>query len=176
MVGTLHSNQRSNRQLLQILCIALVVTCNSKLLAQDLFNPHNLPRDWASSSILKQRLLSLAGGRALNCGHASFSTKDAGDATDCALRSYSTKRKFYVQYDVRGIDSELAVGFAFDGKEVYAVAWERLQQYWRTQEIIDVEVCPSPIRLFRTATGKVNCFSPDHKAKRNILSPDLDLY
>jgi hypothetical protein len=159
-----------------MLCIVLLVAFSSELPAQDLFNPRNLPRDWASPPILKQRLLSLAGGAALNCGHASFSTTDANDATNCALQSYSSKRRFYVQYDVLGIDSELAVGFAFDGTEVYAVTWERLQQYWRTHQIIHVEVCPSPIRLFRTATQKLSCFSPDPNVKRNILSPELDLY
>jgi len=175
MAHSLLSGERSRGSWLWILCVTFVVACNFKLHAQG-FNPRNLPRDWASRPILKQRLISLAGEGARNCGHASFSTIDASDVTSCALQSYSSKTKFYVQYDVQGIDSELGIGFAFDGKKVYAVAWERLQQYWRRQEIIDVEVCPSPTTLFRTGTGKLNCFSLEAKPKRNILSPELDFY
>src|ERR1035438_2860696 len=93
-----HFDRQSNRRVLRMLCIVLLVAFSSELPAQDLFNPRNLPRDWASPPILKQRLLSLAGGAALNCGHASFSTTDANDATNCALQSYSSKRRFYVQY------------------------------------------------------------------------------
>jgi hypothetical protein len=190
MADLLLSGTRLRVSWVWILCATLVVAC--RLHAQDtfkprngnpqgLFNPNsnfdvpNLPPDWASRPILKQRLISLAGEGALNCGHASFSTIEARRVTSCALQLYSSKTKFYVQYDQPGIDVELGIGFAFDGKEVYAVAWERLQQYWRRLEVIDVEACPSPTRLFRTGTEKLNCFSLEAKPKRSILS-ELDYY
>jgi hypothetical protein len=176
MERSLHFERRSNRRVLRILCMVLFIAFNSELPAQDFFNSHSLPHGWNSPPILRQRLLALAEEGALSCGHASPSLIDASEVTECAFRAYSSKRRFYVQYDVQGIDSELAVGFAFDEKEVYAVTWVRLQQYWRTHEIIHVEVCPIPTELFRTGTGRLNCFPPDPNAKRNILSPELNLY
>src|ERR1700686_3395159 len=173
MAYSLLSGKRLRESWLWIFCVTLVVACNFNLHAQGIFNgdplgmlnfdhspqgifnSRNLPPDWASRPLLKRRLISLAGEGALNCGHASFSTIHASNVTNCALQSYSSKTKFYVQYDVQGIDSERGIGFAFDGKDVYAVAWEGLgeglQQYWRRgQEVIAVEACPSPTRLFRT--------------------------
>ena len=175
MGNSLHFEHESNRRWLRLVGTVLLVICSSESPAQDYFNPHNLPRGWASPQILKQRLFALAGEGAVNCGHASLSSTDVSDVTSCALLAYSSKKTFYIQYDVQGIDSELAVGFAFNGKDIYAVAWEKLYS-WRPQEIVHVEMCPTPTSLYRTGTGKLNCFPPDPNAKRNILSPELDWY
>jgi|SRR5260370_4971804 len=158
-----------------VLCIAAIASFGANLSAQDPFNRSKLPYDWMSPPILKQRLLALAGESAINCGRASRSSLSPADVTDCAFQEYVSKKKFYVRYDLQGIDSELAVGFAFDGQRVYAVTWERTIG-WGDQQTLHVEECPSPIKLVKTKSGTLNCFPPDPNAKANILSPELEPY
>jgi hypothetical protein len=166
---------RLHPAIIWVLCIAAIVSVGSDLAAQDLFDRNKLPFDWMSPPILKQRLSALAGESAIICGRASRSSLAPADVTDCALEEYVSKKKFYARYDVQGIDSELAVGFAFDGKRVYAVTWERMIG-WGDKQTLHVEECPSPIKLVKTKSGRLNCFPPDPKAKTNILSPELEPY
>jgi hypothetical protein len=167
--------ESSNRPQFPTLFVVVLVSLSFQLHAQSIFDPSKLPSDWASPSFLKPRLLSLAGKGARDC-RTAFSTQDARDATSCALNSFSLKTPFYVQYDLPGIDTELRIGFAFDGKAVYAVVGYRLQQYWRQQDIIDVERCPLPMRLYTTETGKLNCFSLDAMPRNYLLSPEWGSY
>jgi hypothetical protein len=100
---------------------------------------------------------------------------------------FKFKRSFYVRYDLRGIDSEIAAGMV--GKspdEVYAVAYD-IPWGWSDEEsppgtrISDdrhllTEPCPKPIRLIETPSGRLTCFPPDAKAKPNIMSPTFGPY
>jgi hypothetical protein len=97
------------------------------LSAQELLNTNTLPRDWMSPpEPLRPRLKALAGGNAVNCGRASQSSLKATDVSDCALEAYASRKSFYARYDLQGIDSLLAVGFAFDGQKAYAVIWQKM--------------------------------------------------
>src|SRR5262244_3259128 len=69
----------------------------------------------ADSEVMDRRLQQLAGPHALNCGHVKVK-KSPTKATSCAQRAFKRGQPFYVRYDFKGIDSDLAGGLASDGQ------------------------------------------------------------
>jgi hypothetical protein len=126
--------------LLNCLCITTIISFGPNIFAQTLFNPKKLPSDWMSPPILRQRLLTLAGSGAMNCGRASQSSLAAADVTDCALQQFASKKKFYARYDEEGVDSEQTIGFAFDGETLYTVTWRMMG--WTGKSILKTQECP----------------------------------
>jgi hypothetical protein len=121
---------------------------------------------------LKQRLRELAGNNAVNCGHASHSSLHPADVTDCALQEYAAKKRFYARFDLEGgFDVNVGVGFASDGKKVYvitswrAIPWDDEPPSYRLQ----VYQCPLPIKLLKTESGLLDCFSADPGSRPKLL-------
>jgi hypothetical protein len=135
---------------------------------------------------MDHHLRSLARFGAANCGRVRLHD-DAQPAAECIINAFKFRRSFYVRYDLRGIDSEIAAGMV--GKspdEVYAVAYN-IPWGWSDEEsppgtrISDdrhllTEPCPKPIRLIETPSGRLTCFPPDANAKPNIMSPTFGPY
>jgi hypothetical protein len=157
--------------------------------AQELFHNKTLPRDWMSSQVLKPRLKALTGRDAVNCGRASIppqlempvlhfglsqdtsrSSLTASDVSDCALQAYAHRKSFYARYDLQSIDSFVELGFAFDGRKVYAVIWQRMIG-WGDEQTLNVKDCPLPIRLTKNESGWLDCFVADPTARPAITSP-----
>jgi hypothetical protein len=123
---------------------------------------------------LKQRLRELAGNSAVNCGHAtSQSSLHPADVTDCALQEYASKNGFYARFDLEGgFDTNVVVGFASDGKKVYVItSWRAIS--WDGDEPpsyrLQVYQCPLPIKLLKTKSGLLDCFSADPGSRPKLL-------
>jgi hypothetical protein len=126
---------------------------------------------------LDWRLRSLAGWRAINCGRVAIRGNPAS-ASDCVEEANSRGGSFYVRFDLRGFDSDVAaglartpagklIGFTFDGNPSGSGGTSLLGQ--RVTEY----PCPEPIELRRTKAGRVTCFPPSDKPP-NIMSPAFE--
>ena len=160
---------------LSLVFLEASVGSHSVLSAQELFKADTLPRDWMSPQLLKPRLKALAGRDALNCGYAAPSWLTATDVSDCALQAYASRKSFYARFDLEGIDSLVAVGFAFDGQKVYAVTWIEMIG-WGGRQVLDVKACPLPVTLRKNKSGRLDCFPPDPSAEPYIWEPQREPY
>jgi hypothetical protein len=161
---------------LAILSLMFLETClgsHPVLSAQEFFKADTLPRDWMSPQPLTPRLKALAGGEAINCGYAVPSGLRATDVSDCALPAYASRKSFYARYDLEGIDSLVAVGFAFDGQKAYAVTW---MVGLGGRQTLDVKDCALPVTLRKMKSGRLDCFPPDASAEPYILEPQYEPY
>ena len=137
----------------------------------------------SDADVMAARLYRLAGADATDCGTVEI-RHDPSAATDCALKAFGKKDPFYVRYYVQGIDSSVAGGLAYDKKgnmsalEFDSMGWssEGLPKGSRLTDggHIIMEPCPRPIALHKTASGRLTCFPPDPKAKRNLMSPEAE--
>ena len=144
-------------------CIALLALSSGSqtvLFAQDWFKPQLSPSDWTSPELLKPRLKALAGSKAVNCGYASSQRLKATDVSDCALQAYASRKSFYARYDLPGIDTLIVLGFAFDGRKLYAVTWPKWGMGWQGRPL-DVKDCPTPVTLRKAKSDRLNCFPSD---------------
>jgi hypothetical protein len=169
LIRSLRLDQPSIAGFLKALSLALVVACCSLgLLAQDFLNTHRLSDDWMYHSALTHRLQDLAGEAALNCGGVRVQ-RDPNHVTDCALRAYGSNKSFYARYDIQGIDTEHAIGLAFDGNKIYVVIWNHDDLRLSNRESLDIQACPLPTKLVKTASGRLNCFPINPDLTSSIL-------
>ena len=141
---------------------------------------------------IKMGIISLQGGDlldrtmkkyapgAVNCGRVETNA-DPEPATRCALDAFEGKRAFHVRYDLQGIDSAVAIGLvgAMDGGvRVILFDGDPMGQEYISlfRQRVDEGACPAPVNLFRSPNGRLNCFKPDPKAQRNIMSPTFEAY
>jgi hypothetical protein len=137
------------------------------------------------ADVLEKRLRLTAGGNPIDCGDVQV-RQTPRSATQCARRAFSEKKPFIVRYWLQGIDSEVGVGLAgTDSGSVFAVEFDSLgwdsHGLTKREQLVDqshsiVERCPVPVRLTETPSGRLTCFPPDRKAKRNIMSPNVESY
>jgi hypothetical protein len=131
------------------------------------------------SDSLDQQMRTLA-PYGKDCGRVRIG-EDARAATDCAMSSFNRKRSFRVRYDMEGIDSDVAVGLVGDSAgAVTALIFDGDPSggggtSLRRQRV-GVSPCPTPVRLSTSAKGRLNCFQPDPKAERNVMSPTFESY
>ena len=125
---------------------------------------------------LKQRLKELVGNTAVNCGHAtSQSSLHPVDVTDCALQEYAAKKRFYARFDLEGgIDVNVGVGFAYDGKKVYVVTSWRPISYDDEPPSYPLQVyqCPLPVKLLKTKSGLLDCFAAEPGSRPKLLQTE----
>jgi hypothetical protein len=123
--------------------------------------------DRASSELMDNRLRTIAGAGAENCGHVQKEESPKG-ATECALRAFKSRRAFYVRYDSAGFDSEVIQGIAGDAaRNVYYVDFGDFMDSGMVRPGVTmpdgfhtmVMSCSKPVRLRRTVSGKLTCFS-----------------
>ncbi|HET6842223.1 MAG TPA: carboxypeptidase-like regulatory domain-containing protein [Candidatus Angelobacter sp.] len=129
----------------------------------------------ADSEVMDQRLRALAGAAAIDCGHVQVKASPAS-ATKCAVRAFRQGKPFVVRYDIAGIDSELAGGFASNGDgDVYGVLFDSMGM--SGGDLKDGETmpdgshtfimpCPRPARIRVNKYGRATCFK---KKSRNPL-------
>jgi hypothetical protein len=70
-----------------------------------------------SSRVLDDALRATAGGESKNCGHVT-AVQNPSKASRCVLSQLAQKRAFLVRYDLQGIDSEVAIGYAGNGTSI----------------------------------------------------------
>lgn len=138
---------------------------------------------WAGDK-LDRHLRSLARLWAVNCGTVHVHD-DPEAASDCAVKAFASRKSFLVRYDLEGIDSAVAVGFAASPSEVYVVKYDSMgwsdEGLRPTARISDdrhliTDVCPKPIKLLKTKIGRLSCSPPDPDAKPSIMSPSAEPY
>lgn len=130
----------------------------------------NPAEDHASSSLLDQRLRTIAGPEAQTCGRVE-ARESPQKATGCALRTFNSGKPFYVRYDDVGVDSEVAHAIAADPRgNVYFVEFDSMgmssnhlpPDATMPDGLHTVVVpCSKPVRLRKTREGKLTCFSKD---------------
>ena len=121
-----------------------------------LFDANKLTDDWLNRSRLLGVMRALTGRGARNCGHVQ--TKgDPRLATDCALNAYQQGESFYVQYEITGIDVQMAVGIAFDGSTVYKLTSNSGPLRFWQRDNVSADACSSPAALVRTEDGQLDC-------------------
>jgi hypothetical protein len=70
-----------------------------------------------SSRVFNDALRATAGEGARNCGHVT-AAQNPTKASRCVLDRLAQKRAFLVRYDLQGIDSEVAIGYAGNGTSI----------------------------------------------------------
>ena len=92
-------------------------------------------------------------------------------ATDCALRANGAGKPFHVRFDMQGIDSYVAVAFVRlpDGTvEVLNYDSDPMGGGGRAHEIVMIKKCPTPVHLYVTGEGHLNCFPPEPLARGTL--------
>jgi hypothetical protein len=128
----------------------------------------NPSEDHASSELLDNRIRKLAGSSAKNCGSVDEKGNPA-EATKCAFRAFKRREAFFVRYDESGFDSEVAHGIAGDALgKVFVVEFDGMgiNTGWMPPGATmpdgfhtKVIPCSEPVRLRRTRSGILTCFS-----------------
>ncbi|MCU1331977.1 MAG: hypothetical protein JWM08_969 [Candidatus Angelobacter sp.] len=118
-------------------------------------------------SLPESRFQKIAGPAAKNCGRVGIK-KDRAPATACAMRAYKHQQAFYVIYDEQGIDSEVAGGIAWNGKDApYSVSFDGMglngDSLWPSSSMPDgshtiVSRCSKPVRVYVNDEGELDCF------------------
>lgn len=114
--------------------------CSSPLLAQTS----------DTSVVMDQRMRTIAGDNALNCGRVRII--EATDvALKCARKAIGGRHPFLVRFDYAGMDSDLSDGLTGDSSgDVYLVRFDSLG--WGGEGVVDsghdfIEKCPRPVRI-----------------------------
>jgi hypothetical protein len=120
--------------------------------------------------VLTNRLQQLAGETARDCGAVRLNQKPE-TATACALRTHTEGKPFYVSYRDWGMDTYCASGFVADANgNVYKVeydsgGWEKngLRKSLQLSDgnHIAIERCSKPVKLRKSADGRVTFFLRD---------------
>ena len=122
--------------------------------------------DLASSSVMNNRLRILAGPRATDCGHVKVG-QSPSLATQCVMRSFASRKPFFVRYDLAGIDSEVSGGLVGQSNGVLTIVFDSFGtspdglpsgSTFADDHYNIILPCPKPVALHITSTGKVSCF------------------
>jgi len=124
--------------------------------------------DPASSDLLDERIRTIAGPKARNCGRVGADEKPIC-GTECALSAFRRHEPFYIRYD--DSDDGIAHGVAGDSTgRVYfvdfhsiSVDFSRLRPGATMPDGLHTEVTPclQPVRMKRTRKGQLMCFIED---------------
>jgi hypothetical protein len=83
-----------------------------------------------ADQVEKKELRKIAGWFSLDCGHVRY-REDADRAIACAQGALKARRRFYVAFDYRGLDSHGTTGIAANSDgAVYEVVTDQLSGGW----------------------------------------------
>jgi hypothetical protein len=103
-----------------------------------------------TSAVMDQRMRTIAGDSALNCGRVRIDGA-IGPALVCARKAIARKQSFLVRFDHPGMDSDLSDGLAGDASgNAFLIRFDSLG--WGGEGTVDnrhnfIEKCPSPVRV-----------------------------
>lgn len=133
------------------------------------FDPAYMPAD---TEVMAQRLRTLAGNGAIDCGEVPVDG-DPAKASSCAMKASRQRQAFYVRYRARGIDAQLVDGLASNSKnDTYAVIFDSLGVSANDQALnvtrpdgdhTIVMECPKPTKIRKAKNGKLTCL---HEGKK----------
>src|SRR6267142_1812 len=127
---------------------------------------------------MERRSRELATMGSVNCGRVGI-WGDPKKATDCALAANSAGVPFRIRYDIQGIDSSVAGGFARtpDG-QLFALSFDG--DPWGgggtsiTRQRVTVNECPKPYHFYVNPMGRLNCFQAQLSPPSNLMSPNFE--
>lgn len=131
-----------------------------------------------SVDLLDVEINNIAGPEAVNCGHVVING-DVHPATDCALTAQAKGKSFRVRYDLQGIDSHVAVAIVrtpagvvetldYDSDPAGGGGW--------ANQVVFPRPCPTPVHLWITPAGRLNCFQQKLSTSRDAMSPTIEPY
>jgi hypothetical protein len=131
-----------------------------------------------ATDLLEQQSRQLAGPGAVDCGEVLVDGNPKA-ATDCALAANKAGKPFRVRYDIRGIDSFLAVAIVRT-----SIGTVGALQYdsdpagggGRAHEVVYPKRCPEPVHLWVNPSGRINCFQKQSSRPRDVMSPNAEPY
>jgi hypothetical protein len=138
--------------------------------------------------LLERQSKKLAGSDAVDCGRlwlgvaffwpesSARNRRQAVAASQCAIQAFNSGKSFRVRYQIQGVDSDGAIGFAspgrglvytllFDGDPLGQGGTNFFRQRVRTYS------CPSPLALKIFDTGMLTCFPGRQNAPGDIMWP-----
>jgi hypothetical protein len=131
-----------------------------------------------SDDLLEQQSKGLAGRDAVDCGRVAIDG-DPKVATECALAAQDAGKPFRVRYDIRGVDSFVAVGVVRT-----PIGTVGALQYdsdpagggGRAHEVVYPKRCPEPVHLWVNPSGRINCFQKESSPPKDVMSPNAEPY
>jgi hypothetical protein len=136
--------------------------------------------DFVRGDAMERRSRQLATMGAINCGRVGIGGNPK-KPTDCALAANSAGAPFRIRYDIQGIDSDVAGGFARtpDG-QLFALSFDGDPTGGGgtsfTRQHVTVTECPKPYHFYVNPMGRLNCFQPQLSPPANIMSPNFEPY
>jgi hypothetical protein len=132
----------------------------------------------SAPDLLESQSKQLAGPGGVDCGRV-LAGGDPISATKCALEAQSSEKPFRVRYDMRGIDSSVAVAIVRT-----PVGTVGALQYdsdpsgggGRAHEMVYPKRCPEPVHLWVNPSGRINCFQKESSPPRDVMSPNAEPY
>ena len=136
------------------------------------------PRTVESADLLELQSKNLAGPEAVDCGRVPVGG-DPKVASECALAAQRAGKPFRVRYDIRGIDSFIAVAIVRT-----PIGTVGTLQYdsdpmgggGRAHEVVSPKRCPEPVHLWVNPNGRINCFQKESSPPKDVMSPNAEPY
>jgi len=124
--------------------------------------------DRVSPELLDNRLRTIAGPGALDCGRLPLRSKSKGPAT-CARDAVKTRKPFFVRFDDFGVDSVVASAMAGDARgNVFFIDFDSMgiDSDWHPSGATmpdgfhtKVIPCSQPVRVRVTRSQELTCFA-----------------
>lgn len=134
----------------------------------------------STADAMEKRTSRMAGPKAVDCGHVDAS-KSPKDATDCAQGAFLQHKPFRVRYDLQGIDSDVAAGLVLTPQgKLFAIFFDG-DPYGgggtsEQNQRVYVQLCPKPVSVRVTPSGRLSCFSTQPRGHGGIMSPTFESY
>jgi hypothetical protein len=121
---------------------------------------------------------NLAGPDAVDCGRVPVGG-DPKVATECALAAQRAGKPFRVRYDIRGIDSFIAVAIVRTPIGIVGTLQydsDPMGGGGRAHEVVFPKRCPAPVHLWVNPNGRINCFQKESSPPKDVMSPNAEPY
>jgi hypothetical protein len=129
---------------------------------------------------MDRKLRKISGGSASDCGRVRIG-QPPQTASQCVLDSFNAHKAFRVRYDILGVDTAMAGGLSQgkDGK-IYAVSFMASPygdgRITLLGQQVNAVLCPVPLALRLTPSGRVTCFPLSEPKRRNLSDPQMEPY
>jgi hypothetical protein len=131
-----------------------------------------------SADLLELQSKNLAGPEAVDCGRVPVGG-DPKVATECALAAQRAGKPFRVRYDIRGIDSFIAVAIVRTPIGTVGTLQhdsDPMGGGGRAHEVVSPKRCPEPVHLWVNPNGRINCFQKESSPPKDVMSPNAEPY